>query len=315
MNQCDQCGKSMATRGGLEIHMEMVHAVAPAVPVAAAAAASIAVPAPPQPAGPQSAVAVPRAAAGEWQLPRFLRGIDPTLPLTALLVVALFLAGVVAAVHRTSAGPPAAVHGVTPAAAAAPPVAIDAAADQKFAQSLILTPTDYPDGWTFTPHPAIALQADSDRLLAACLGLPDLAATKTADAFGPDAQAGGGQQAATRVVVMGTGAEASNFLTAVGEPSAVPCVKQELTRSVEAGGVAVADVGVGRFALETGTVHSVALHSEVAAKAGGVLSLDAVFLHQGRVCGEAVFVSTTGQFPVDTEQTLVTRFAHKLASA
>ena len=105
MNQCDQCGKSMATRGGLEIHMEMVHAVAPAVPVAAAAAASIAVPAPPQPAGPQSAVAVPRAAAGEWQLPRFLRGIDPTLPLTALLVVALFLAGVVAAVHRTSAGP------------------------------------------------------------------------------------------------------------------------------------------------------------------------------------------------------------------
>jgi hypothetical protein len=31
-----------------------------------------------------------------------LRGYDPTLPLTALLVVALLLAGIVVALHRTS---------------------------------------------------------------------------------------------------------------------------------------------------------------------------------------------------------------------
>ena len=41
---------------------------------------------------------------------------------------------------------------------------------------------------------------------------------------------------------------------------------------------------------------------------------DVVFLQQARVEGQALFLSFGGEFPVDVEQTLVTRFAHKLAS-
>ncbi len=40
-----------------------------------------------------------------------------------------------------------------------------------------------------------------------------------------------------------------------------------------------------------------------------------VFLQQARAEGQAVFISFGTPFPIDTEQTLVTRFAHKLANA
>jgi hypothetical protein len=45
------------------------------------------------------------------------------------------------------------------------------------------------------------------------------------------------------------------------------------------------------------------------------MAVDAVFLQHGRVEGGALFRSFGGPFPVDTEQTLVTRFAHRLAGA
>ena len=98
MNTCEQCGKSMATRGGLEIHMELAHAPTPA-PVAAPMAPQP-VAAMPEGALPRRVIAAPRPPAVEWHMPTFLRGIDPTVPLTALLVMAILFAGVLAAVHR-----------------------------------------------------------------------------------------------------------------------------------------------------------------------------------------------------------------------
>jgi hypothetical protein len=80
----------------------------------------------------------------------------------------------------------------------------------------------------------------------------------------------------------------------------------------------VRDVGIGRFAVSSGSVQNVALHCEVAVTDGqgtAVVQFDAVFLQQGRVEGELAVLSGDGQFPPDTEQTLVTRFAHKLANA
>jgi hypothetical protein len=62
----------------------------------------------------------------------------------------------------------------------------------------------------------------------------------------------------------------------------------------------------------------VALHTELAVAKGQARSLiyaDVAFLQQGRVEGQALFLSFDGRFPLDTEQTLVTRFAHRLAGA
>jgi hypothetical protein len=97
MHTCPDCGKTMATLGGLEIHAEMSHA-APAP-----TAAPVAEPAP-------ADVAEPLAVVDDFALePRVvartsrssLRGYDPTVPLTALLVFAMLVAGIGTAVHRS----------------------------------------------------------------------------------------------------------------------------------------------------------------------------------------------------------------------
>src|SRR6266480_2900372 len=96
MHTCPDCGKTMATAGGLEIHVEMYHAA----------------PAPdPEPEPIVTSTAVAHAPT-DFPVPSpspapspILRGYDPTIPLTALLVVVMLIAGLGAAVHR-SGNPP-----------------------------------------------------------------------------------------------------------------------------------------------------------------------------------------------------------------
>jgi hypothetical protein len=256
----------------------------------------------------------------ELHVPHFLHTVDPTLPITALLVLALFFAGLVAALHRGSGHSPIAVgaQAAVPAVQA-PPVAVDPAGDQKLAQSMVLTQLDYPDGWAITPHNAPPdVEAQSERILSTCLGLPDPANTQTASAPGPDGHETGVATTTTRVMVFRTPQQAAADFAALGGAPAIGCLKDEITRNLVASGLAVRDVGIGRFAVSSGSVRNVALHCEVAVTDGqgtGVLQFDAVFLQQGRVEGELAVLSGDGQFPPDTEQTLVTRFAHKLANA
>ncbi len=317
MNTCEQCGKQMATRGGLEIHMELVHP--PAAPVIAAPIESV--PAGEAPWAPARQRTPSPAPAMEWHVPHLLHNVDPTLPVTALLVLALFFAGLVAALHRGSGHSPVAVGAQAAVAAPQPaPAAVDPVADQKLAQSLVLTQTDYPDGWTIAPDDVPpAVQAQNDRLLASCLGLPDPAKTRTAAVVGPDGIESGMLTTTTRVVVFRNPQQAGADFAAFSGPAAIGCLKQHISRTVAASssGLAVRDVGVGRFAVSSGSVRNVALHCEVAVSDGqgtGVLQLDAVFLQQGRVEAE-VLLSSLSQVPVDTEQTLVTRLAHKVANA
>lgn len=94
MHTCPECGKVMATIGGLEIHMEMQHAPTPSKagldpePIAELERAPV-----PPSARPSSPAR---------------RRYDPTVPLTALLVLALLIVGVGAAVHRATNPSPAA---------------------------------------------------------------------------------------------------------------------------------------------------------------------------------------------------------------
>ena len=322
MNQCQECGKTMATMGGLEIHMELAHPAPKPSPVPAVAGAAGFV----EPIE-RARVAIPRtrpAGAGapttELHLPAFLRGFDPTLPVTGLLVVAMLVAGVAAVFHRSSTTTPTAASAQAAPAPAPPshPLAVNPAADQKLAQSFVLDQGDYPDGWTFTPHQSSPSDAQDNRTDAACRGVPDPATVETADVSGMDAQQANGLQASTEVIVFQTAQQANADLASEAAPQAIACAKQGLTRALASDGIAVTDVGIGRFSLSTGNVRSVALHAEVAMRKGaaaGVLFADVVFLQQARAEGQAVFISSGGHFPLDTEQTLVTRFAHKLANA
>jgi hypothetical protein len=133
-----------------------------------------------------------------------------------------------------------------------------------------------------------------------------------------DAHQSAVMQAASDVIVFRTPEQAATDFAAEGGAKADACAKQGLTRALAAAGITVRNIGVGRFALSTGNVRSVALHTEIAVAKGPastVIHADVVFLQHGRVEGQALFMSFGGQFPLDIEQTLVTSFAHRLANA
>src|SRR5436305_1527703 len=96
MHTCPDCGKAMATAGGLEIHVEMQHAPPPAPAPEPEFASEV--------VAERTAVAPMQARATSPANTRspVLRGYDPTLPLTALLVLAMLVAGIGAAVHRST---------------------------------------------------------------------------------------------------------------------------------------------------------------------------------------------------------------------
>jgi hypothetical protein len=116
---CDECGKRLATLGGLEIHMEMSHGAAAVPPHAEPGdlepigsvdrfdGQPAMTPAPWPPTAPAAVAGPPRP-------PRkpFLGGIDPAEPLAWVLTVLLFLGGVGAAVHRPH--PPSDTNPVVP---------------------------------------------------------------------------------------------------------------------------------------------------------------------------------------------------------
>ncbi len=89
---CDECGKRLATIGGLEIHMEMAHPRQCPAPAPATAELQTVTSPPMGRAQPARAARAPRAP--------FLGGIDPAEPLAWVLTVLLFLGGVIAAVHH-----------------------------------------------------------------------------------------------------------------------------------------------------------------------------------------------------------------------
>jgi hypothetical protein len=94
MHSCLLCGKTMATAGGLEVHMELSHP--PEHPEPEPSPLELEVVAATQPV-----FAARRAR--EWRLP--FRGVDSTIPLTGLMVMIMLVGGIGAAVHRATAHP------------------------------------------------------------------------------------------------------------------------------------------------------------------------------------------------------------------
>src|SRR4029079_7375962 len=124
---CPECGKTMATMGGLEIHTELAHAAPEQSEFVAEAEAEAVDLEDPEPvdvepvelepverapldvmpgrvhapngaSAPQAWPPMPDVAAPGRAYAPVLRGYDPTIPLTALLVLAMLFAGIAAAI-------------------------------------------------------------------------------------------------------------------------------------------------------------------------------------------------------------------------
>ena len=106
MHVCPECGKTMASVGGLEIHAEIAHR--PALPVADQPAPSFVDVSLPEPRQRPCLRPCPRACRARADAD--VAGLRPTVPLTALLVLALLLVGVVALHRSSTASVPPAPH-------------------------------------------------------------------------------------------------------------------------------------------------------------------------------------------------------------
>ena len=158
---CEECGKRLATIGGLEIHMALAHGGdfpdpsvletvhdEPAMTVAEAPL-ELAI-SPPMTKAPEVRGARPPRA------PLF-GGVDPAEPLAWVLTVLLFLGGVVAAIHHPH--PPSDITGVLASKSSASADPERRTTDEELLRSVQIEQADLPSGWTMTGS---EVQADPD---------------------------------------------------------------------------------------------------------------------------------------------------------
>ncbi|MCU1451400.1 MAG: hypothetical protein JWP02_3570 [Acidimicrobiales bacterium] len=318
MHACPECGKTMATAGGLEIHIQLAHEPEPPPPAAVPEGELI----PVEEAAPPGRAARP-GARSSLRMPDALRRFDSTVPLTGLMIVLLFLGGVAAALNGGGSATAIVTNGgadtATTGPEAEPSTPIDPTVDQRLATSLVLDPNDLPDGWKTTPHHDDPADAEARRMQAACLGQPDPVTIRSANAAGVDASSSDERyQVQSEVALARTAKEAHEGLSALLAPNAIPCAKAWITRSLAAQGIRVVHIGAGQFAANTANVRSVAFHFEIAAEKNGqtgTLFADEVDMQKGRIEAQVAFLSFGGSFPPEDEQTVTTRFAHKIAYA
>lgn len=153
---CDECGKRLATIGGLEIHMALAHGAD--VPPPPSADSLDVEPTMSVASAPEQASPPMHVAAEPPRPPRkpFLGGIDPAEPLAWVLTVLLFVGAVAAAIHHPH--PPSDVTGVVAASSSkAAPETPARAADEELLKGAVVQPGDLSGEWT-----QIGAEADPD---------------------------------------------------------------------------------------------------------------------------------------------------------
>jgi len=139
MHICPECGKSMATAGGLEIHVELFHAPPPSEPLPDIEETGIDL----EPVGSEPQPVPAPAAVPATSSSSALRGYDPTVPLTALLVLIMLLVGIGAAINRsgnpTGLAPVLHAPAISASSPAGSPAAIPPAGSQPPAATQVAT--------------------------------------------------------------------------------------------------------------------------------------------------------------------------------
>ena len=342
--RCEECGKALASEGGYEIHMAGHAAEDQAAEKKAAEHAALAMSAPvfdrPKEKAARTRAAMPWMATAPGAK---TESVELLLGGLALATAVLFIVSLAAIVHpsmirdtRRSASlaatgsPAASAPGSSPsggtanpgpstAPTSAPPTS-QAVADDVRVRSLILAAGDFSPGWSFTPGGNLARgqqtaggQAAAQNY-ATCTGASG-GGIPNAQTDGPDATQGP-LLVSSSAALFGTEAEArQDFATFTG-PSALPCFKQGLVDSLVGQGIPASALTVTseHVSMPTGRVTSAGLRLIATVTGpGGTVSfyLDLIGLQFGRSESLVTFVSKSGRFPLDVEQTLVLRLAQK----
>lgn len=348
--QCDECGKTLATEGGFEIHMQSHSRPAPA-PLKMASI--------PEPLEPLTPMELPPVA----PLPQAPRPARPPRPARAvpappaMLVMGLgiasaliFLVGMTAAVnpslirntkHTTVAATAAnSSHSVpipkvpdsattptttSPGAATSPatttapaPAASSSASDTQRVQSLVLQLADYGPGWSIDQSGAGSNDGSDSGTgdVRECGGVISQDHPTTAEAEGPDV-VNGDITASTSAASYATESDAAADMATLRDPRALSCLQAAMTKVFVDEGLPASSLSVraSRFSLATGTVENIGLRI-VATVTGQARSetvyLDMILLRSGRTGAFLELVCPGDPVPAGVEQALVGRLTQRL---
>lgn len=221
---------------------------------------------------------------------------------------------------------PTSVESSTSAPAPSSTLQYASVADAEKAHSLVLQQSEFPPGWTSSPHKESASGQETGKQLSACVGRPDSATYETADVHGPDFEMGTGTSALkveSDATYVKTRADAEADFAALSGPKLPGCFKDLFGKTLE-GDAATQGVSLKSSAFDAqpvaqqygdGTVRYRLTATLQGPRGEATIYLDLVAMFKDRAEVDAIF-STFGQpFPAELEDSLVSALGNKLAAA
>jgi hypothetical protein len=321
IHTCEECGKRLATGGGLEIHMAMSHgAAAPtphaepeevdAQPALGVAPRPVAVASPPM--GLPTAPKPPRA-------PLF-GGLDPAEPLAWILTVLLFLGAVAAAIHHPH--PPSDVSGAIAASTAVPETTTttaDPAKEDEIAKAAMPGPAELP-GWSVVS----ARTVPTDELTAPNPCLPDPALTQSTAGEEQRRRLSQGRTIPAELLIQVASAPSPSVAGAqvavANRPEYATCEVQDFEAGLRNGGGGAVHVqSTSQAPLSPslklplpGTAHKFVSHVTNDNGVALVITTDDYVFGTGRVTAHVLFVSVGTPVTQATEDTVMHAVAQRM---
>ncbi|MBV8236900.1 MAG: hypothetical protein JO075_14485 [Acidimicrobiia bacterium] len=188
------------------------------------------------------------------------------------------------------------------------------AADKAAAIKINLRPSDFPTGWTSSPHQPSAQEAATLQQLAQCVGIPDLAGHTTAMERSPDFSAGQTTSANSNVTFVKTAADASNDLAAFQSAKTPDCLKQTVVALVrqQLPGATPANLDVRQLQFPTLKDGTAAYQASFTISAAGTnlpVYADFIYFRSGRAEIALVTINAGSPFDPKLEQQLAKNMA------
>jgi len=191
-----------------------------------------------------------------------------------------------------------------------------AGGDQAAAAKIVLLKSDFPAGWTSTPHQATPADDTTRQQFAQCLGIPDPKTLQTGDAQSPDFAKGQTTTASSEARFVHTDAQASAALAAYQTGKGTDCFKQTLTSALPGQlpqGATTSNLAVQQLTFPTlkdGTAaYQASLTVSIASGISVPVYVDLVIFRAGRAEVTLTTVNTGSPFDSGLEKKLAQNLA------
>ncbi|MCU1448986.1 MAG: hypothetical protein JWP02_1156 [Acidimicrobiales bacterium] len=193
-----------------------------------------------------------------------------------------------------------------------------AGGDKGAAERINVKQSDFPSGWTSSPHAASAEEQAVVRQFTECLGVPDVGSHTIADVHSPDFAQGQTTTASSEVRVVRTDADASADLAAFQSGKGPDCFRQTVERALPGRlpqGATTSNLSARQLEFPTLKDGTAAYQVSLTVSLGGGISLpvyaDLIVFRAGTAEVTLNALNTGSPFAADLEKTLAMKMADR----